>query len=173
MHVVLLLLLVGNDCKKVPPGKKIKLTLKQETETSELVAWASTLTCKKILLPQALQQRKVTLFAPDVMTAEQGWPLFLAALNSVGLTVLPSGDALVVAETSRAKEVAPLRNDTEALPRDDRYVTQLVRLEHATPTEASQVLDRLRSKDAQLIPHDASGTLIMMDTAANVRRMAE
>ena len=170
MLVLLLVLAASGDCQKVPPQKKIKVTLKQETDVGELVAWASALSCKKVLLPKTLQDRKVTLYAPDTMTAEQGWPLFLAALNSVGLTVLPSGDALVVSETLRAKEAAPV---LDALPHDDRYVTQMVKLEHATPTEVSTVLDKLRSKDAQLIPHDPSGTLIMMDTAANVRRMVQ
>jgi general secretion pathway protein D len=173
MLVLLLLLVTSSDCHKVPPGKKIKVTFKQETDVSELVAWASALSCKTILLPKALQDRKVMVSAPDTMTADQGWPLFLAALNSVGLTVLPSGDALVVSETLRAKEAAPVRSDADALPRDDRYVTQLLKLEHAMPSEASQVLEKLRSKDAQLIAHDPSGTLILMDTAANVRRMVE
>src|SRR5262245_25362535 len=136
--LLLVLLLATSDCQKVPAGKKIKVTLKQETDTTELVAWASALSCKKILLPKTLQDRKITLYAPDTMTADQGWPLFLAALNSVGLTVLPSGDALVVSETLRAKEAAPI---VDTPPRDDRYVTQLVRLEHATPTEVSVVLD--------------------------------
>jgi general secretion pathway protein D len=170
MLLLLVLFVASGDCQKVPPQKKIKVTLKQETDVGELVAWASALSCKKILLPKTLQDRKVTLFAPDTMTAEQGWPLFLAALNSVGLTVLPSGDALVVSETLRAKEAAPV---LDALPHDDRYVTQMLKFEHATPTEVATVLDKLRSKDAQLIPHDASGTLIVMDTAANVRRMAQ
>ena len=170
MLVLLLLLVASGDCQKVPPQKKIKVTLKQETDVGELVAWASALSCKKVLLPKTLQDRKVTLYAPDTMTAEQGWPLFLAALNSVGLTVLPSGDSLVVSETLRAKEAAPV---LDTLPADDRYVTQMLKLEHATPTEVATVLDKLRSKDAQLIPHDPSGTLIVMDTSANVRRMAQ
>src|SRR5215813_14038786 len=126
MLVLLLVLAASGDCQKVPSGKKITVTLKPETDTNELVAWASALSCKKILLPKTLQDRKITLHAQGTMTGDQGWSLFLAALNSVGLTVLPSGDSLVVAETLRAKEAAPLRNGTEALPNDERYITQLV-----------------------------------------------
>ena len=38
MLVLLLLLAAASDCQKVPPSKKIKVTLKQETDVSELVA---------------------------------------------------------------------------------------------------------------------------------------
>ena len=76
-----------NTCKKFPAGKRIvKLNLKPDTELGDLIAWISSITCKQFLLPGTIpaNSKKVTVVAPELITPEEAYRLFLGALESVG-----------------------------------------------------------------------------------------
>lgn len=94
----------GNTCRKLPPGKRVKVNLKPETEIGDLVSWISSITCKQFLFSGAIDShKKVTIVAPQPMTGAEAYQLFLSALDSVGLTVVPNGTFLRLIETSAAK----------------------------------------------------------------------
>ena len=98
-----------NECRKLPAGKRIvRLNLKPNTDIADLVAWISSVTCKQFLLPGGLATGKtVTVVAPQLITRDEAYRLFLDALDSVGLAVYPSGRFLRVIEASAAK-TAPI-----------------------------------------------------------------
>jgi hypothetical protein len=94
------------SCRKFPAGKRIvKLNLKPDTELADLVAWISSITCKQFILPGnvASTSKKVTIYAPQLITPEEAYRLFLDALDSVGLTVERTGRFLQIIETAKAK----------------------------------------------------------------------
>jgi general secretion pathway protein D len=99
----------GNECRRLPAGKRVvRLNLKPNSEVVDLVAWISAVTCKQFLLPAGLATGKtVTVFAPQLITPEEAYRLFVAALDSVGLTLYPSGRFLRVIEVGAAK-TAPI-----------------------------------------------------------------
>ena len=99
----------GDSCRKLPEGKRLRLNLKPNTELIDLVSWISVITCKHFIVPGSIpsQGKTVTIYAPEPITAGEAYDLFLAALDSVGLTVYPSGGVLRVIETSRVKS-API-----------------------------------------------------------------
>jgi general secretion pathway protein D len=93
-------------CRKLPAGKRVvKLTLKPETDVADLVAWISSITCKEFVVPGNIPagSKKVTVTSPQLMTPEEAYDLFLAALDSVGLTVVRAGRIHVIIESSKAK----------------------------------------------------------------------
>lgn len=95
-----------DSCRKFPAGKRIvKLNLKPDTELDDLVAWISSITCKPFILPGnvASANKKVTIFAPQLITPEEAYRLFLDALDSLGLTVERTGRFLQIIETAKAK----------------------------------------------------------------------
>ncbi len=95
-----------DSCRKFPAGKRIvKLNLKPDTELADLVAWISAITCKQFILPGnvASASKKVTIFAPQLITPEEAYRLFLDALDSVGLTVERTGRSMQIIETTKAK----------------------------------------------------------------------
>jgi hypothetical protein len=96
---------VGSNCIKLPEGKRIvKLNLKPETEVADLVAWISAITCKRFVVPDLpASHAKVTIVAPRLITTREAYRLFLDALDSVGLTVLPAGPFLRIIESAKAK----------------------------------------------------------------------
>jgi general secretion pathway protein D len=164
-----------NSCKKFPAGKRIvKLNLKPDTELGDLISWISSITCKQFLLPGTIpaNSKKVTVVAPELITPEEAYRLFLGALDSVGLTVAPSGKFLRIIETNRAKTSSiPFSNEEGELPGGESYVTRLVRVENSDANEVAQVLGRLKSEQGDVIVFAPQGALIITDTSANLSRM--
>src|SRR4051794_22319022 len=99
----------GESCRRLPEGKRLRLNLKPNTELVDLISWISAITCKPFIVPGTIpsQGKTVTIIAPQPITAVEAYELFLAALDSVGLTVYASGGFLRVIETSRVKS-API-----------------------------------------------------------------
>jgi general secretion pathway protein D len=110
-------------CRALPPGKRlVKLNLKPETDVADLLAWISSITCKQFILPGGIadSRKTVTIVSPQLMTREEAYALFLAALDSVGLAVYPTGNFLRVIETARAKtSPVPLILPGDAAPAAD------------------------------------------------------
>jgi general secretion pathway protein D len=161
-----------NSCKKLPPGKRIvKLNLKPETDVIDLIGWISSITCSQFLVSIPLQGKKVTVIAPQLITPEEAYRLFYAALESVGLTVEPSGKFLRIVESSRARfTTLPFVGANEHVPHDKRYVTKLVRVSYLDTNDLTNaVLNRLKSESGDIISYRSS--LIISDQAENIDRL--
>jgi hypothetical protein len=96
---------LGSACSRLPEGKRIvKLNLKPETEVADLVAWISAISCRQFVLPDLLASHaKVTIVAPGLITPREAYRLFLEALDSVGLTVVPAGPFRRIIESAKVK----------------------------------------------------------------------
>ncbi len=161
-----------NQCSKLPPGKRIKLTLKPESELNELLAWISGMTCTQFIVPSTIRSQKVTIISPMPITAAEGYRLFLGALESVGLTVVPTGGFLKIIETTQAKEGVTASSGGDDIPADSRFVTRLIKVRYADVEGVKAVLNALRSSKGGDIQSYAPGrTLIITDTGANIHRM--
>ncbi|MES1157656.1 MAG: hypothetical protein ABUL67_01025 [Haliangium ochraceum] len=96
----------GAACRQLPAKHAIvRLNLKPETDIVDLVAWISSITCRQFLLPGAIlaANKKITVYAPQLITPDGAYHLFLSALDSVGLTVQKSGRFFRIIETAKAK----------------------------------------------------------------------
>jgi hypothetical protein len=95
-----------NACRKPPDRHRlVKLTLKPDTTVDDLVIWISSITCRQFVWSEAVaaHNKKVTIVAPVPMTTRQAFGLFLNALDSIGLTVEPSGTFWRIIETHKIK----------------------------------------------------------------------
>jgi general secretion pathway protein D len=164
-----------NQCKKIPPGRTIKLNLKPETEISDLIGTISSITCTPFLVPSTvnLSGKKVTVIAPEAMTAGEAYRLFYAALDSVNLTVEPSGKFLRIADTNAAKGMKlPYYGEGQAIPNDKRFITKLVRVENLDATElVNNVLNRIKGPAGDIVAYRSS--LIITDTSENIERLVQ
>jgi general secretion pathway protein D len=162
------------ECKKYPPNKKFKWELRGEIDLMMLLNSISPMLCRPIIVPGAIRQSKVTILAPDTVTAPEVYRMFLSSLETMGLTVQPEGKVLKIIETNRARESAiPIYSDSEAPPSQDQYVTRLMRLEHVSPDDIKVVLERLKSRDGDVTPYAPTNTLVITDLASNIKRMEE
>jgi general secretion pathway protein D len=163
-----------NSCQKVPAGKPVlRLRFKPDTEITELVSWLSSITCTPFLIPSTVpvKGKKVTILAPEPITAAQAYRLFYAALDSVHLTVEPTGSFLRIVDAGRARMTPlPYYAAQDVIPADKRFITKLVRVGHLDATElVNGVLNRLKGETGDIVAYRDS--LIITDTADNVERL--
>src|SRR5262249_29545902 len=150
------------------------LNLKPDTDLGDLISWISSITCRQFLLPGTIpaNSKKVTVVAPQLITPEEAYRLFLAALDSVGLTVQPSGKFLRIIETLKAKSNSiPFYGPNSDVPNTENYVTRLMRVENADVNEVAQVLGRIKGEQGDVIVYAPQGLLIITDLASNINRM--
>ena len=95
-----------NTCRKPATRKgSVKLALKPDTSVDDLVVWISSITCRQFVWSEAIAARnkKVTIVAPLPMRPKEAFGLFLDALDSIGLTVEPSGKFWRIIETRKVR----------------------------------------------------------------------
>jgi len=91
-------------CRPLPAGKRVvRLSLKPNTTISDLIVWISSVTCKQFIFSgeAAAAGKTVTIISPQLITPEEAYRLFLDALDSVGLTVYPTGRFLRIIELGK------------------------------------------------------------------------
>lgn len=159
-----------NECRKYPYYKRIKVTLKPDSELHDLVAWISGMTCKRFIITGTIRAPKVTIISPTPITPNEAYRAFLSALNAMGLTIQPSGRYLKIIEISKGATTSVMTcGPGRRCPRDERVVTQVIRLKHVEPDDVATVLRNLTK--GNIITYGATNLLIITDTGANIRRL--
>lgn len=159
--------------KPKPPADRVTLQL-EDAELGELVRVMGETTGKKFVIASPkLAKVKASVYAPQKVTVAEAYQAFLAVLTANGLTVVPQAGFLKIVESQdAARQLTPLERGD--LPPDERYVTRMHRLAHLSAEEVTeQVLSKLQTKDASIIPYPAGNLLIITETSANMRRMLE
>ena len=165
-----------NSCKKFPSGKRIvKLNLKPDTELGDLISWISSITCKQFLLPGTIpaNSKKVTIVAPELITPEEAYRLFLVGLDSAGLTIEHSGKFERIVETAKIKTMGgiPVYGEDAEGSIAESYVTRLVHVENVDPNEVAQVLGRIKGEQGDIVVFAPQNALIITDLGSNINRM--
>ena len=120
-----------------------------------------------------VQGKKLTIISPELITPEEAYRLFFSALDSLGLTVEPTGKFLRVVENAKARFAPlPLIGPNQKTPTDRRFVTKLVRVQYLDALDlTNNVLNRLKGETGDIIAYRSS--LIITDQADNIDRMVE
>jgi general secretion pathway protein D len=158
-----------NSCKKQPRGAKFRITLPKEAELQDLVNWMMSISCQKFILDLKARAGKVTILSPEPVTVDEAYAAFYAALQTMGLTVEPSGQYFKIVETADVKgRTLPVYGPEARAPNNDRYVTQLYRTK-GDPKDVVDLLTKLKTKQGSV---DNVGDLVILtDTGASVRRL--
>ena len=94
------------ECHKYPPNKRFKWELRGEVDLMTLLNSIAPMMCRPMIVPGSVRQSKVTILAPDTVTAPEVYRMFLSSLETMGLTVQPEGKVLKIIETNRARGAA-------------------------------------------------------------------
>ena len=80
----------------------VAVNFKPETELKEIIAWVMGFTCRNYILDPRIVStgKKVTIMAPLKMSQADAYGVFLAALSTMGLTVVPKGNVFRIVESS-------------------------------------------------------------------------
>ncbi|HET9990806.1 MAG TPA: secretin N-terminal domain-containing protein, partial [Kofleriaceae bacterium] len=157
------------SCKK--KTGPVAVTFKPETELKDLIAFVMGFTCKNFILDPRIVStgKKVTIIAPLKMSQQDAYRVFLVALSTMGLTVVPKGNILRIVESATAKsETIPIYK--KGMPADeDQMVRYVLRPSYAQVETVRAALDSIRSPAGQV---QAAGSMIIItDYASQVRDM--
>jgi general secretion pathway protein D len=165
----------GNDDKLYSCGKNttqpVSVSFKPETELKDLITWVMGFTCRNFILDPRIVStgKKVTIIAPLKMTPQEAYNVFLAALSTMGLTIVPKGNVMRIVESATAKsETVPIYKG--GVPANqDQVVRYVLRPSHAPVETIRQAVDAIRSPAGNV--GVAGNMLIITDYASQVRDM--
>jgi general secretion pathway protein D len=151
----------------------VVVTLKPETELKDLVTWVVGFTCKEFVFDSRIVAvtKKVNVVAPNKLTAAEAYQLFLVALSTVNLTVVPKGRVLRIVDAPTGKtQVLPVyqRGMPDATDQLIRYV---LRPEHTQVDTLSRALMTFKSDAGDM--QAVGSILVITDYASKVREMLQ
>ncbi len=150
------------------------VNFKPDVELKDLVDWAMGFSCKSFVWSSAIGTRtaKVTIMTPKRLTARQSWRVFLTALQSMGMAVVPKGNILEIVEQAKAKR-EPLPLYINGRPaNDDQMVRVVLRPEHLGVSDLSSILMELKSAEGEVKAVPNAGIIVVTDSGTHVSKMA-
>ena len=135
----------------------------QDVELPVLAKFVSEVSGRNFIIDDRVRG-KVTILSPTRITADEAYVVFQSVLQVKGFTTVPSGAFVKILPARDA-----LAAGTHAA---DEVVTRILPLRHAEATALVPVLQPLVSKDGLVTPYPATNTLVVVDAAANVERVA-
>ena len=117
---------------------------------------------------------KVTVISPKKIAIDEVYKVFESVLEIYGFAAIPAGDVVKVipALEARGRNMETLLGTEETAP-EDKIVTQILSLQHASPDEMKKILDPLISKTSIVLSYPPTGMLIIADVQSNVKRLQE
>jgi len=149
----------------------VAVNFKPETELKEIIAWVMGFTCRNYILDPRIVStgKKVTIMAPLKMSQADAYGVFLAALSTMGLTVVPKGNVFRIVESSTAKsETVPIYKQGVP-PNQDQMIRYILRPSNTSAETLRQALDTVRSPAGSV--GVAGNLLVITDYASQVRDM--
>ncbi len=154
-------------------GSKIQLNFR-DVEILNVIRLMSELTGKNFLVDDNVRG-KVTLIAPEPVSLDEAYQVFLSILEIQGFTVVPQGPVIKVIPSSDIKDspIPTATDDEGALSPtgSDAFVTQLIPLKFADVNQIRGLLSPLVSKESSLLSYVPTNTLILTETASNIARL--
>ena len=156
------------------PGTRVSIDFR-DVDIRVVAKFISDLTGKNFVFDKSVRD-KVTVFSPTKVTPEEAYRLFETVLKVHGFTTVPTDGVVMVVPSQRARVM-----DVETRPRlprrpevrDDRVVTQLIRLKHADAVEMRTLLRPLMDKTGVLLAYESGNTLIVTDYGSNISRLLD
>lgn len=118
-----------------------------------------------------LEAKKVTIISHKDVPVGAAYEAFLSALAVSGYTTTTSNNTTKIVKAGEAGTTPiPIRTGVPGRG-DDGYVTQLIQLENTSVADMSKVIQTLAPPDAKIIAYPPTNTMIVTDTAVNIRKI--
>jgi general secretion pathway protein D len=145
----------------------------RDADILQIVDLMSELTGKNFLVDDKVRG-KVTIIAPQPVTVDEAYQVFLSILEIQGFTIVPQGPIIKIIPTRDVKD-SPIPTTTDpdyALPAtSDAFVTQLIPLQYADANEIRGLLSPLVSRESSMLAYTPTNTLILTETFSNLTRL--
>lgn len=129
-----------------------------------------------VVIREATVDGVVDVLSHQPLDKDEAVALLDTILKEKGLAAIRNGRTLKIVKRSEARVYdLPVRtgNNPEAIPKTDEMVTQIIPVGYVDVTQLIQNLAPLLPSYATLSANEASNAVILTDTQANIRRMAE
>jgi general secretion pathway protein D len=162
--------------RQKPPeiGGAQKITLDfVDTSIWDMVKYFADLTGKNFIIAdqKELSSKKVTVISHQPVTVDEAWQAFLSSLEVSGYTISTSGRTNKIVKSNDAiRRPLTLVVDGEPAP-SDQFVTQLIPLTNILVSEIIKVVNPMVSSAAKVISYESTNTLIITETANNIRKI--
>jgi general secretion pathway protein D len=116
---------------------------------------------------------KVTIVSPTPVSLEEAYAVFESVLRVKGFTVItgPAGVLQIIPiRDAKQSNVEIIRDDRPSANRD-HFVTRLIPLLYIDAEAITKTIKPLVSKDASMVAYGPTNTIILTDTATNIRRL--
>ncbi|WP_456384874.1 type II secretion system secretin GspD [Desulfolithobacter sp.] len=144
-----------------------------DVDINLFIKYISELTGRNFVVDRGVRG-KVTIISPTRISESDAYRVFESVLEVNGYTTVESGSIIKIIPSAQArtKSIATLLKDQATYP-EDKVVTQIIPLTHASPNDVKKILAPLVSKTSVVIPHTESGVLIITDVLSNIHRLQE
>jgi general secretion pathway protein D len=156
----------------IPPG----MIDFRQADLNQVLDIYSSLVNRTILRPATLPAPTIVLKTQTLLTKKEAIQALDAVLALNGITMVNIGDKFVKALPEAQSISAGARFDTNSasfLPELGQFVTHVVQLKYAKPTELMPILQPFVKIPNSILPIDSSMMLVLRDYSENVKRMLE
>ncbi|MBM3878631.1 MAG: hypothetical protein FJ387_02775 [Verrucomicrobia bacterium] len=148
----------------------------QSMPLEQVLAVYAEFTGRTVLRPNQLPAAQITLKTQTDLTKEEAIQALDSVLTLNQITMINVGDKFVTAVPSQqalTEGAAFSEVDPEDLPEAAQFVTKIVQLKYALPSEMQQLIAGFGRVQNGIIAIDSTMTLVIRDYAANIKRMLE
>ncbi len=129
-----------------------------------------------IIVPETEVKGTVDVWSAHPVSKEEAVQLLNAVLNRNGYAAIRQDRTLyIVPKDQAAKRNIPVKQggDPDEIPSNDEMVTQIIPVRFINAVQVVKDLSQLLPEKAVLTANESGNALVLTDTQANIRRMAE
>ena len=132
-----------------------------------------------VILPKVDIQGTVNVWSYQPLSKDEAVDLLNTILNENGYAAIRNGKTLKIVSRDEAKtldlpvKVFPSGSDPNTIPKNDEMVTEIISVRYANAVQLTQDLQPLLPEYATLTANESGNAIVLTDTQASIRRMAE
>lgn len=162
----------GAKSGSVPGGERGITMDFQDVDLPVLVKFISEITGRNFIVDERVKG-KITIISPSKISVDEAYTVFQSVLQVKGFTTVPSGSIIKILPTGEAKSSTVDTIFPGTLPPiSDETVTRLMPLVNVDASNIVPIIQPLVSPNGLLATYVATNTLILIDGAANIDRIA-
>ncbi len=157
-------------------ASKVSLTFGPDTSIYDLILFFAPIKRINFVISdiKELQNQKVTIISNQEVEGSAAWEAFLSALEVSGYSLSIVNDTAKVVKSSEAgKKPIRIGKVGDKLGQSDDYVTQLIQLNNTRVDDMLKVIQTMAPSEAKIVAYPPTNTLIITDTASNIRKLYE
>ncbi len=156
-------------CANEDPTARFKIDF-VEQDINDVVKYFAEISCRNFILGDELSG-KVTIISHKEVPFWSAYAAFESALEVSGYTTVQVGDSYKIVATSKASQHPLKVYEGDSIPYSDTFVTQIFQLDNVSVGDISTVAKDLGGGQAKILAYAPTNTLIVTDSAVNIRRM--